>query len=140
MPKKSSANRARAGNLRKWKALGTKATVEFEEDESVNSLAHACPSGPDTSPCRHDDDPERVLECLDNIPLLQIRRLVISSYLLEYYANLKYRYANRSARFMDAYLKGLTGTDAIWANRKYHGHRTLPASILAEVKKANYKS
>ena len=56
MPKKTGANRARAENLRKWKALGTKATVE--EDESVNS--HARPSGPDTSSesCQHDDDPE----------------------------------------------------------------------------------
>jgi hypothetical protein len=63
---------------------------------------------------------------------------VINSNTLEY-ANFKYRYANRSARFIDAYSKGLTGADAVWANRKYHGHRILPASILAEVKKANSK-
>jgi hypothetical protein len=53
MPKKSNANQARAENFRKWKALGTKATVE---EESVNS--HACPNGPDTSSCQRDDDPE----------------------------------------------------------------------------------
>jgi hypothetical protein len=54
MPKKSSANQTQAENLHKWKALGTKVTVK--EDESINS--HACPSGPDTSSCQCDDDPE----------------------------------------------------------------------------------
>ena len=39
------------------------------------------------------------------------------------------RYANRSARFIDGYRKGLTGAEAAWANRKYHGHRTLPPDI-----------
>lgn len=63
MPKKTSANRARAENFHKWKALGTKVTVE--EDESVNSHAH--PSGPDTSSCQHDDD----LELLDIIGALR---------------------------------------------------------------------
>ncbi|KAF8225733.1 hypothetical protein L208DRAFT_413992 [Tricholoma matsutake] len=78
-----------------------------------------------TRPSNVDEMQKRVLECLDDIPLLQIRR-----------------YANRSARFIDAYSKGLTGADAIWANQKYHGHRVLPASILAEVagKKANSTS
>ncbi|KAG1784905.1 uncharacterized protein HD556DRAFT_1250664 [Suillus plorans] len=40
------------------------------------------------------------------------------------------RYANRSARFMDAYTKGLTGPQAVWATRKYHRHRVVPNSIL----------
>ncbi|KAG1795208.1 uncharacterized protein HD556DRAFT_1235891 [Suillus plorans] len=40
------------------------------------------------------------------------------------------RYANHSARFMDAYTKGLTGPQAVWATRKYHGHRVIPNSIL----------
>lgn len=44
------------------------------------------------------------------------------------------RYANRAARFIDAYQQGLTGEEAVWANRKYHGHRMLPPNILAEVK------
>jgi hypothetical protein len=42
------------------------------------------------------------------------------------------RYANRSARFIDAYRKGLDGEMAIWANKKYHGHRVLPDTIIAE--------
>ncbi|KAG1788587.1 uncharacterized protein HD556DRAFT_1245020 [Suillus plorans] len=40
------------------------------------------------------------------------------------------RYANCSARFMDAYTKGLTGPQAVWATRKYHRHRVVPNSIL----------
>ena len=37
---------------------------------------------------------------------------------------------------MDAYRRGLTGAQATWANRKYHGHRVLPNTILAELDKA----
>ncbi|KAF8517192.1 hypothetical protein BU17DRAFT_92115 [Hysterangium stoloniferum] len=54
---------------------------------------------------------------LDNVPLLQIQR-----------------YANRSARFIDAYAQGATGPIAVWANRTYHGHRTLPPKILSKLK------
>ena len=36
---------------------------------------------------------------------------------------------------MSAYMQGLLGTEAAWVNRKYHGHRTLPPSMLAAVKK-----
>ena len=43
-------------------------------------------------------------------------------------------YANRSARFISAYHAGLSGSQAAWANRKYHGHRTLPPDIIAEVR------
>ncbi|KAF8512488.1 hypothetical protein JB92DRAFT_2812558 [Gautieria morchelliformis] len=46
------------------------------------------------------------------------------------------RYANRSARFIDVYRKGLNGSQAVWANRRYHGHRILPNSILQELKEA----
>jgi hypothetical protein len=66
MPKKTAAHRARAENLRKWKAQGTKATVEeVEDEESVNLRpyspnSHTRPGhgGPDTFSCQHDDDPE----------------------------------------------------------------------------------
>ena len=37
---------------------------------------------------------------------------------------------------MDGYAKGLTGADAVWASRKYQGHRALPPNILDEVKKS----
>jgi len=40
---------------------------------------------------------------------------------------------------MDAYRKGLTGSQAAWAAKKYHGHRIIPNSILAELQKANVK-
>jgi hypothetical protein len=37
---------------------------------------------------------------------------------------------------MDAYRKGLNGQQAAWATKKYHGHRTLPETILEELDKA----
>ncbi|KIJ26477.1 hypothetical protein M422DRAFT_139805, partial [Sphaerobolus stellatus SS14] len=43
---------------------------------------------------------KNVLECLDQVPQLQILR-----------------YANRSARFLHAYSQGLNGPQAVWANR-----------------------
>jgi hypothetical protein len=45
-------------------------------------------------------------------------------------------YANRAARFISAYRAGLSGSQAAWANRKYHSHRTLPPEIIAEVKRS----
>jgi hypothetical protein len=41
------------------------------------------------------------------------------------------------ARFIDAYQKGLTGAKAGWANRKYHGHRTLPLDDLRSLRSPN---
>lgn len=34
---------------------------------------------------------------------------------------------------MDAYRKGLNGKQAAWANKKYHGHRMLPNSIMDDL-------
>ncbi|TEB25675.1 hypothetical protein FA13DRAFT_1756509 [Coprinellus micaceus] len=45
------------------------------------------------------------------------------------------RFANRSARFISAYHIGLTGAEAAWANKRYHGHRVLPPIMLAEVRR-----
>ncbi|KIJ40856.1 hypothetical protein M422DRAFT_256017 [Sphaerobolus stellatus SS14] len=64
-----------------------------------------------------------VIAALDNVPLTQIRR-----------------YANRSAKFMDAYVKGLNGAQAAWAARKYHGHRVLPEDILTELEDIQTKT
>lgn len=50
-----------------------------------------------------------------------------------------YRFSTRSLQFMDAYTKGLTGSQAAWASRKYQGHRTLPDSILDELEHAHIK-
>jgi len=38
-----------------------------------------------------------------------------------------------SARFIDAFRKGLDGVQASWANRKYHGQCTLPSDIMREL-------
>ncbi|KAI0265290.1 hypothetical protein BC834DRAFT_988786 [Gloeopeniophorella convolvens] len=59
------------------------------------------------------DMEKNVIKSLDSIPILQIRR-----------------YANRAARFISLYREGLTGAQAAWANRKYHGHRTLPPEYI----------
>jgi hypothetical protein len=42
-------------------------------------------------------------------------------------------FANRSRRFIDAYDKGLNGREAIWAARKYRGHRILPETLMDEM-------
>jgi hypothetical protein len=125
MPRKTHANRARAENLCKWQKQVTRPTAVDAEDNECMNLHPCLPNShthpnPDASSCRQDDitsDPE----LLDIIVALRGAA----------------RYANRSARYIDAYLKGLTGADAIWVNRKYRGHRTLPANILSEIKKAN---
>ncbi|TDL16544.1 hypothetical protein BD410DRAFT_816690 [Rickenella mellea] len=56
-----------------------------------------------------------VRDCLNGIPLDSMRR-----------------YANRSARFMDAYRRGLNGAQAAWVNRRYHGHRVLSEAIMKQ--------
>jgi hypothetical protein len=38
---------------------------------------------------------------------------------------------------MDAYRKGLDGKQAAWAAKRYHGHRTVSESILAEYDEAH---
>ena len=43
-------------------------------------------------------------------------------------------YANRAARFIIAYGQGLSIPEAAWANRKYHGHRTLPPEMTTKLK------
>ena len=74
-----------------------------------------------------------VRTCLDRVPLLKIRRC-ISSYLNSFALLILFlRYANRSAHFISAYSQGLDGGEAAWANKKYHGHRTLPASLINAV-------
>ena len=77
-----------------------------------------------------DQMEKNVIACLDDVPDLSIQRYIFtfkflsSSFILIYY--IRYMYANRSARFIDAYSQGLSRPEAAWANRKYHGHRTLP--------------
>jgi hypothetical protein len=37
---------------------------------------------------------------------------------------------------MDAYQKKLNRSQAVWASKKYRGHRTIPETILKELGKA----
>ncbi|KAF8315112.1 hypothetical protein DL93DRAFT_2136065 [Clavulina sp. PMI_390] len=63
------------------------------------------------------EDLERnALTALDQVPLDSMRR-----------------FANRSRRYEDAYIKGLDGSEAAWASRRYHGHRGLPAEATKEM-------
>ena len=38
---------------------------------------------------------------------------------------------------MDAYRHGLTGAQAVWATKKYKGHRVLPHTIMEDLETAN---
>ena len=81
---------------------------------------------------------KNVVACLDEIPLITMRRWVAISALSNHSRpQVAFRYANRSLRFMDAYRKGLNGNQAAWASKKYKGHRTIPESILEELGNAN---
>lgn len=44
-----------------------------------------------------------------------------------------FRFATRARRFIDAYAQGLDGKEAVWATKKYRGHRVLPNNILQEL-------
>ncbi|OJA13245.1 hypothetical protein AZE42_13101 [Rhizopogon vesiculosus] len=65
---------------------------------------------------KNSDLEQNMEKALDTIPLTSMRRFTI-----------------RSSRFMDAYHKGLNGSQAAWAVKKYCGHRILPSLILAEL-------
>ncbi|KAG2353711.1 hypothetical protein BDR07DRAFT_1308483 [Suillus spraguei] len=43
-----------------------------------------------------------------------------------------FSFAMQSARFIDAYHKGLNGAQAAWAIKKFRGHHVLPQSIMDE--------
>ncbi|KAG2035644.1 hypothetical protein BDR03DRAFT_867732, partial [Suillus americanus] len=42
-------------------------------------------------------------------------------------------FSAHSLRFMDAYRKGLNGKQAVWASKKYCGHRVLPETIMRDL-------
>jgi hypothetical protein len=69
---------------------------------------------------REDHLEKFALAALDSIPLASMRR-----------------FANRSRRFMDAYRRGLSGSQAAWAARKYRGHRVLPETLMDDLEKAH---
>ena len=47
-----------------------------------------------------------------------------------------FRFANQAAHFVAAYRGGLSGAQAAWANKKYHGHQMLPPQGILEAKGA----
>ena len=47
------------------------------------------------------------------------------------------RYSVQSAHFMNAYEWGLTGKQAAWAAKKFHGYHVLPESILKDLNNVN---
>jgi hypothetical protein len=46
-----------------------------------------------------------------------------------------YRFAGRSARYIHAYVEGLTGGQAAYANRIFHKHRELPPELIEKARK-----
>ena len=78
-----------------------------------------------------DEMEKKVVACLDDVPLLQIRQFIPLLISL-----ICHRYANRAARFIDAYAQGLSGAQAAWANQKYHSHRTLPPDMIKQIKQS----
>lgn len=66
---------------------------------------------------REEDLERNMLEALESVPLASMRRFAV-----------------RSLRFADAYFRGLDGSDAAWANKRYRGHRTLPPSYLNDLR------
>ncbi|OAX44335.1 hypothetical protein K503DRAFT_852746 [Rhizopogon vinicolor AM-OR11-026] len=66
-----------------------------------------------------EDLEKNLVDALDSVTVEQMRK-----------------YARRSRVFMNTCQKGLAGKQAAWATKKYHGHRVLPDSILAELEEA----
>ncbi|KAI0312603.1 hypothetical protein OF83DRAFT_1145216 [Amylostereum chailletii] len=62
---------------------------------------------------READLERNTVAALGTVPLISMRR-----------------FANRSERFEDAYIRGLNGKQAAWAAKKYRGHRVLPDNIM----------
>jgi hypothetical protein len=84
---------------------------------------------------------DNILRILTEMPLNIIRRYMsllftIQSMFIDDYT----RFCCRALRFTDAYDKGLTGKQAAWAAKKYHGHRVLPNTILQEFDEAHNDS
>jgi hypothetical protein len=63
--------------------------------------------------------------------------MVSSQILIILGLNILSRFANQSARFISAYDKGLSGAQAAWANKKYHGHHTLPPKWVLTARNLN---
>src|SRR5712675_231543 len=80
---------------------------------------------------------EKIIACLDNVPLFQIQRCIFFSFLFFSYHSLTLiRFANQSALFILVYSKGHTAAQVICANRKYHSHCTLPLEMIAYIKQS----
>ena len=75
---------------------------------------------------------QNVIACLEEIPQLQILRYVViflawKIFLSTCYLYTFLRYANHAAKFIDSYTQGLSGPEATWANKKYHGDCNSPS-------------
>jgi hypothetical protein len=61
-----------------------------------------------------------VVQVLDELPLSVVRK-----------------FCQRALRFTDAYHRGLSSKQAVWATKRYHGHRRCPDSVLEDLDKHN---
>jgi hypothetical protein len=85
-------------------------------------------------PSSKEEDLERnMLAALETISIEQMQKCMLLQISTKHKILNQNRYARRARRFMDAYHRGLTGKQAAWAGKKYHGHRVLPESLMADM-------
>lgn len=75
-----------------------------------------------------EDLEHNVLKSLQEVSLTSMRQYQIFKIAIQL-INI-WQVLHHSIRFMDAYSKGLNGTQSAWAAKKYKGHRLIPADIF----------
>jgi hypothetical protein len=80
---------------------------------------------------------QNIQDSLTSVSLRRMRMyaISISNCIIFLIHSMVSRFANRAARFIASYHHGLTGAQAAWANKKYHGHHTLPPDLIKEALK-----
>ena len=83
-----------------------------------------------------------MVAALDAVTVDEMRRrefFIFYYYFIHEFKLIFTRFSRRSQRFTDAYNRGLTGSEATWANKTYRGHRTLPTTLMVDMEKANLR-
>nr|GAT44776.1 predicted protein [Mycena chlorophos] len=105
--------KAAEGNFFEWKLKPPSVEEVEDDDDRMSTLTFLSPSDPHILWGPEDDTSSPYTPMSDSFPP---------------------SFVNRSHRFADAYYnKHLTGPEAAWAAKRYHGHRTLPTKILDEL-------
>ena len=109
--------------------------VSNNEDEDFQGAAKLIYR---TSPKTKDmkEMEENVKNSLDDVPIVQIQRWAyrVNAHCQRSKINSLSVTQNHVAWFISTYDQGLSSPEAVWANRKYHGHRTLPPEMATKLK------